>query len=94
MLGLSIGQLASRPGQKDRLGVCVGEACSPTLRTFGGLPRVFSAAPNEFPFGKQPGDFVANLAGQIFQVDKRASGGQLPLMLPSQRLRGSLDPVL
>ena len=94
MLGLSEGQLASHPGQQDRLGVCVGEACSPALRTFGGLPNVLLATPNEFPLGKQTSDLVADLAGQIFQVDKRASSGQFPLMLPSQSLRGCLNPIL
>jgi hypothetical protein len=75
MLGLSEGQLASHPGQQDRLGVGVGEAGSPTFRTFNRLLVVLSATPNEFPFGQQSGDLVADLAGQLFQVDKRASGG-------------------
>jgi hypothetical protein len=52
------------------------------------------AATNKLSLCKQPGDLIANLTGQFFQINERASSSQLLRMLPRQILHDSLDTVL
>jgi hypothetical protein len=93
MLGLGEGQLASHPGQNDRFRISIGQARASTIGTLG-RPLLLLAASDKFTLGERPGDFIADLTRQFFQVNERPSSRQLLLVLPSQRLRDSLNPVL
>jgi len=94
MFRLGEGQLAAHPGQYDRLGVRIGKAPSSTVGTLGGMLIMLLTTTNKFSFREQPGDFIADLTSQLFQIDKPASSRQLLLMLTSQCFDGSLDPTL
>jgi hypothetical protein len=83
MLWLGEGQLASHPGQHHRLGVRIGKAPSSTVGTLGWMLIMLLTTTNKFPFRQQPGDFIANLTSQFFQLNKPASSRQLQLMLTS-----------
>ncbi len=94
MLRLGEGQLASHPGQNDRFRISVGQTLASTIGTHGRSLILLLTASNKFSLGERPGDFIADLTRQFFQVNQRASSGQLLLVLPSQRPRGHLNPVL
>jgi len=84
MPGLSEGQLASQARQHDRLRVGVGRAFSSAVRTGGWLRNVLVATPGKLVLGQQARDFIANFAGQLFQVDQRSRRRQFPLMFTRQ----------
>jgi len=66
----------------------------PAIGTIGRLLTVLLAASNQLLLSQQAGDFITDLAGQLFQVDQRAGRRQLLLMLARQGLHQLLHPSL
>jgi hypothetical protein len=91
---LAEGQLAPHALQQGRLRRTSHTRLA-AVRTLGKrlLHRPI-APPDQFVLAKLSGDFVADLTGQLFQIDERARLGQLLLMFSGQLLDHSLDLLI
>jgi hypothetical protein len=74
MLGLGVGDLASHPGQDDRIILGLGQATSPAVGTLRRLSPVLLTAADQFLLRQHAGEPIADLTGQLFQVNQPASG--------------------